>query len=88
MTHDYKTISHLFWIAVYAAILMWLFVSTGCSGVNCNRPELSAELRGVVLECNNTKSARGNKYVSCLVMKADGTTVNIIYQGCPVASKE
>ncbi len=64
-------------------VLMFLIFSTGCSSVNCNRPEDSARLKGTVLECNWVVR-EGKKVKACLVLKKDGMSKTIVYRQCEV----
>lgn len=68
---------------VIKLVLLALLFS-GCAHtkqVDCGSPERAAAERGVVLECGYTNE-NGNRYKSCLVLKASGQTVNLIYRSC------
>lgn len=64
--------------------LCFLLLPLSCAhSIDCSRPESAAALRGVVMECTSSIED-GKRYRSCLVLKASGQTINLVYRSCPL----
>lgn len=63
--------------------VLFLLNCAHTSSIDCSQPERAAALKGVVLECSSMVED-GRRYRTCLVLKASGQTVNLVYRSCPL----